>query len=120
MLLLRALFAAAVANYAACAIIPRSPPTYAPSPTRCHRRSLLAAGTSAAAEQVPLDSRSSAFCSFDGRARQELCPGDSVMIAMSRWPVPMVCNLDASHDWFLSMRDGLSWNVRKKQAGAGQ
>lgn len=70
--------------------------------------------------KVPADSRSGAFCSFDGRGRQELRPGDSVLIAMSPWPAPMVCALDASHDWFLSMREGLSWNVRKQQAGRGQ
>ncbi|KAL4423771.1 hypothetical protein ABPG75_001072 [Micractinium tetrahymenae] len=70
--------------------------------------------------KVPLDSRSSAYCSFDGRSRQELRPGDAVMISMSQWPAPMVCHLDASHDWFLSMREGLSWNVRKQQAGRGQ
>lgn len=69
--------------------------------------------------KVPLDSRSSAYCSFDGRSRQELRPGDSVIVSMSCWPAPMVCNLDASHDWFLSMREGLNWNVRKVQAGRG-
>ena len=53
--------------------------------------------------QVPVDSRSEAYCSFDGRARQPLWPGDSVLIRMSPWPVPMVCSLDASHDWFLSV-----------------
>ncbi|PSC75230.1 NAD(H) kinase 1 [Micractinium conductrix] len=70
--------------------------------------------------KVPLDARSSAFCSFDGRSRMELRPGDSVLISMSQWPAPMVCALDASHDWFLSMREGLSWNVRKQQAGKGR
>lgn len=70
--------------------------------------------------KVPVDSRSSAYCSFDGRSRQELRPGDAVLISMSQWPAPMVCHLDASHDWFLSMREGLCWNVRKQQAGRGQ
>ena len=70
--------------------------------------------------QVPLDSRSGAYCSFDGRSRQELHPGDSVLICMSQWPAPMVCSLDASHDWFLSMREGLCWNVRKQQGGRGK
>ena len=35
-------------------------------------------------------------------------------------PCAQVCALDASHDWFLSMREGLSWNVRKQQGGKGQ
>lgn len=69
--------------------------------------------------KVPTDSRSEAYCSFDGRARQLLRPGDSLLIRMSPWPVPMVCSLDASHDWFLSVREGLSWNLRKVQAGKG-
>ncbi|GAB4814893.1 hypothetical protein N2152v2_001939 [Parachlorella kessleri] len=69
--------------------------------------------------KVPVDSRSEAYCSFDGRARQPLWPGDSVLIRMSPWPVPMVCSLDASHDWFLSVREGLNWNLRKVQGGKG-
>ena len=70
------------------------------------------------AGQVPLDSRAEAYCSFDGKNRQMLAPGDSVSIQLSRWPVPMVCRTDASHDWFLSVREGLSWNQRKAQSGA--
>jgi NAD+ kinase len=65
--------------------------------------------------KVPLDSRSEAYCSFDGRGRQALWPGDSVLIHVSQWPVPMVCNLDSSHDWFLSVREGLNWNRRVPQ-----
>ena len=43
-----------------------------------------------------------------------------MLICMSQWPAPMVCSLDASHDWFLSMREGLCWNVRKQQGGRGK
>jgi NAD+ kinase len=65
--------------------------------------------------KVPSDSRAEAYCSFDGRGRQALWPGDSVLIHVSQWPVPMVCNLDSSHDWFLSVREGLNWNRRVPQ-----
>ena len=65
--------------------------------------------------KVPLDARGEAYCSFDGRGRHVLHPGDSVLIHVSRWPVPMVCNLDSSHDWFLSVREGLNWNRRVPQ-----
>lgn len=67
--------------------------------------------------KVPLDSRNEAYCSFDGKSRQVLEPGDSIHIRMSRWPAPMVCSLDASHDWFLSVREGLNWNIRVQQKG---
>ncbi len=49
--------------------------------------------------QVPHDSRSEMWCSFDGKDRQRLAPGDSVLIFMSQHPIPTVCKLDASHDW---------------------
>jgi len=70
--------------------------------------------------KVPSDSRAEAYCSFDGRGRQALWPGDSVLIHVSQWPVPMVCNLDSSHDWFLSVREGLNWNRRVEQKGMPQ
>ena len=69
--------------------------------------------------KVPEDSRSEAYCSFDGKCRQMLRPGDEVNMHVSNWPVPMVCSLDASHDWFLSVREGLNWNIRKQQTGRG-
>ena len=65
--------------------------------------------------KIPSDSRAEAYCSFDGRGRERLNPGDSVLIHVSQWPVPMVCNLDSSHDWFLSVREGLNWNRRVPQ-----
>ncbi|KAL0032949.1 hypothetical protein WJX77_008096 [Trebouxia sp. C0004] len=70
--------------------------------------------------KVPADSRSEMWCSFDGKDRQRLAPGDAVLIYMSQHPIPTVCKLDASHDWFLSMHNGLHWNIRKQQAGAGK
>ncbi|KDD75385.1 ATP-NAD kinase, partial [Helicosporidium sp. ATCC 50920] len=65
--------------------------------------------------RVSLDSRAGAYCGFDGKNRMHLRPGDGLVIKLSQWPVPTVCNLDASHDWFLAARDGLNWNVRHAQ-----
>eukprot|EP00798_Chlamydomonas_sp_ICE-L_P032354 gene32354-5382_t len=49
----------------------------------------------------------------------ELNPGDAVIIRMSQWPVPTVCSTDPSRDWFSGVREGLHWNVRGQQQGAG-
>lgn len=70
--------------------------------------------------KVPADSKDDLFCSFDGRARKPLYAGDSVLVYSCQSPVPMACHLDASHDWFTSVKDGLDWNrrtVQKKQGG---
>lgn len=60
------------------------------------------------------------WASFDGKDRCALNCGDAVLIRMSHWPVPTVCDHDPSRDWFGSVREGLQWNVRKVQHGAGQ
>ncbi|KAI8912548.1 ATP-NAD kinase-like domain-containing protein [Gorgonomyces haynaldii] len=65
--------------------------------------------------QVPLDSRNTAWASFDGRHRIELKQGDAVTITMSRYPVPSVCQEDQTSDWFESLRRCLHWNERTRQ-----
>ncbi len=70
--------------------------------------------------QVPQDSRSQMYCSFDGKDRQELHAGDAIVMRMSQWPIPTVCSRDPSRDWFTGIREGLHWNARRLQAGAGQ
>ena len=67
---------------------------------------------------VPRDSRAGAYVSFDGKHRARLAPGDGVAVRASPWPGPTVCNLDASNDWFRSVRDGLNWNTRVVQGHA--
>ncbi|KAJ3085410.1 hypothetical protein HK102_014196, partial [Quaeritorhiza haematococci] len=69
--------------------------------------------------QVPADSRSTAWASFDGRHRIELKQGDYVTVTLSRWPMPTVCLEDQSIDWFNSLRRCLHWNERTRQAGFG-
>ncbi|XP_062888962.1 NAD kinase-like isoform X2 [Mobula hypostoma] len=61
------------------------------------------------------DTRNTAWVSFDGRKRQEICHGDSISITTSCYPVPSICFRDPVNDWFESLAECLHWNVRKKQ-----
>ncbi|XP_023847053.1 NAD kinase-like isoform X2 [Salvelinus namaycush] len=61
------------------------------------------------------DSRNTAWVSFDGRKRQEICHGDNITITTSCFPVPSICFRDPVNDWFESLAQCLHWNVRKKQ-----
>jgi len=64
---------------------------------------------------VSPDSRNTAWVSFDGRKRQELCHGDSLRVTTSIYPIPSICSQDQISDWFDSLAECLHWNVRKKQ-----
>lgn len=59
---------------------------------------------------VPNLSRSSAYCSFDGKGRVELRQGDYVTIVASQYPFPTV--VSGNGEWFESVRRALRWNVR--------
>ncbi|EQL30628.1 NAD+ kinase [Blastomyces dermatitidis ATCC 26199] len=59
---------------------------------------------------VPAASRSTAYCSFDGKGRIELCQGDYVTVEASQYPFPTV--VAGSGEWFESVRRALRWNVR--------
>ncbi|CAL9703602.1 unnamed protein product [Knipowitschia caucasica] len=61
------------------------------------------------------DARHTAWVSFDGRKRQEICHSDSISITTSCFPVPSVCFRDPVIDWFESLAQCLHWNVRKRQ-----
>ncbi|KAI1892592.1 hypothetical protein AGOR_G00135170 [Albula goreensis] len=61
------------------------------------------------------DARNTAWVSFDGRKRQEICHGDSITITTSCFPMPSICFRDPVNDWFESLAQCLHWNVRKKQ-----
>ncbi|KAJ1556139.1 hypothetical protein HK405_006390 [Cladochytrium tenue] len=67
--------------------------------------------------QIPMDSRSTAWVSFDGRHRTELRQGDYVTVTMSSYPMPTVCDVDQSADWFKSLKNNLHWNERARQKG---
>jgi NAD+ kinase len=77
---------------------------------------------------VPRDSRSTAWCSFDGRNRLELkriallflyqtnsLEGDYVAVSASRFPFPTVLKQKDAGDWFESISRTLNWNERKRQ-----
>lgn len=59
---------------------------------------------------VPRNSRSSAFCSFDGKGRVELRRGDYVTVEASQYPFPTVSS--GPDEWFTSVRRALRWNTR--------
>ncbi|KAL9455145.1 hypothetical protein AB3S75_010536 [Citrus x aurantiifolia] len=66
--------------------------------------------------QIPFNSRSPAWASFDGKDRKQLAPGDALVCSMAPWPVPTACQVDSTDDFFRSIHDGLHWNLRKTQS----
>jgi len=64
---------------------------------------------------IPPTSHCSASISFDGRNRQELYPGDGVLLRISEWPVATVSKTDQIGDWFSSLAQHLNWNKRVTQ-----
>ncbi|KNA23420.1 hypothetical protein SOVF_025030 isoform B [Spinacia oleracea] len=69
--------------------------------------------------QVPFNSRSSAWASFDGKDRKQLNPGDALICSMAPWPVPTACQVDSTSDFLRSIHEGLHWNLRKIQNSDG-
>ena len=65
---------------------------------------------------VPLKSRATAYCAFDGKGRVELRQGDHVTIAASQYPFPTV--LSQPTEWFDSISRTLRWNNRGAQQKA--
>lgn len=57
-------------------------------------------------------SRSTAWVSFDGRHRVELCHGDELRVACSKYPVTTVCRQNQTKDWFEGLSQCLRWNER--------
>jgi len=68
---------------------------------------------------VPMDCRANGWVSFDGKFRQELERGDSLVIHMSNFPMPTInnaANMKAPlNDWFSSLRNGFLFNQRPRQ-----
>ncbi|XP_027354601.1 NAD(H) kinase 1 [Abrus precatorius] len=69
--------------------------------------------------QVPFNSRSPAWASFDGKDRKQLAPGDALVCSMAPWPVPTACLVDSTNDFLRSIHEGLHWNLRKTQSFDG-
>lgn len=75
-------------------------------------RPLLFPDTSTLQIKINSESRGNNCASFDGRHRATLNPGDSLLISMSRWPLPSICRVDGTTDWFDGVRSVLQWNSR--------
>ncbi|KAG2306425.1 hypothetical protein Bca52824_026173 [Brassica carinata] len=69
--------------------------------------------------QVPFNSRSSAWVSFDGKGRKQLEAGDALVCSMAPWPVSTACQVESTNDFLRSIHDGLHWNQRKIQSSDG-
>ena len=65
--------------------------------------------------QLPFNCRGQAWASFDGKGRQQLWGGDALIVRMSEWPVPAVCEKESSGDFLRSVRESLHWNRRNIQ-----
>ncbi|KAG0215352.1 hypothetical protein BGX28_000092 [Mortierella sp. GBA30] len=78
-------------------------------------RPMIIPGTKHLRICVPATSRTTAWASFDGRHRQELGRGDSVMITASKYPAVTICRRDQSTDWFTGLTQVLNWNSRVLQ-----
>ncbi|KAG0306716.1 hypothetical protein BGZ98_001820, partial [Dissophora globulifera] len=78
-------------------------------------RPMIIPGTKHLRLCVPPTSRTTAWASFDGRYRQELNRGDSVMITASKYPASTICRRDQSTDWFTGLTQVLNWNSRALQ-----
>ncbi|KAG1445576.1 hypothetical protein G6F56_009863 [Rhizopus delemar] len=64
---------------------------------------------------VPLGSKDTTHCRFDGRNTVELKQGDHVKIELSPYSVYTYSASDVSNDWFSSVQSCLHWNVRERQ-----
>ncbi|OJJ97001.1 hypothetical protein ASPACDRAFT_54324 [Aspergillus aculeatus ATCC 16872] len=73
-------------------------------------RPMVLSDTSLLRIAVPPGSRSTAYCSFDGKGRVELRQGDYVTVEASQYPFPTV--VSGSGEWFQSVQRALRWNTR--------
>jgi NAD+ kinase len=73
-------------------------------------RPMVLSDTLALRIAVPHKSRSSAYCSFDGKGRIELKQGDYVTLEASQYPFPTV--MTSTNEWVESVQRALRWNVR--------
>ncbi|KAI9074865.1 hypothetical protein K1719_043173 [Acacia pycnantha] len=69
--------------------------------------------------EIPANTRSPAWASFDGKNRKKLEAGDALVCSMASWPVPTACLVDSTNDFLRSIHEGLHWNLRKAQSFNG-
>ena len=94
------------------AILCPSTPSIAFPPVCPHTlsvRPVLCPETATIRVSVPLDARSSAQASFDGRDVTQLAQGDWVSVRASPWPLPLISKSSALGDWIAALRDRLYW-----------
>uniref|UniRef100_A0AAV1UNL2 NAD(+) kinase n=1 Tax=Peronospora matthiolae TaxID=2874970 RepID=A0AAV1UNL2_9STRA len=66
--------------------------------------------------EFPSSSRASAcYVSFDGKNRVCMERGDSIVVRVSSYPLPSICQVNENQDWFESMITNLNWNQRRAQ-----
>jgi NAD+ kinase len=73
-------------------------------------RPMVLSDTLALKIAIPTASRSTAYCSFDGKGRIELRQGDYVTLEASQYPFPTV--MRGGNEWVESVQRALRWNVR--------
>jgi len=64
---------------------------------------------------VPLNARSGAALSVDGKEFCVLRLGDAVEVSVSRHPVPTICKATGTADWFASVQGALQWNLGRAE-----
>lgn len=61
------------------------------------------------------DARGQHTVTFDGRNRTQLRNGDRVDVRVSDYPIPAICRVGETEDWFTGVRNLLHWNLRATQ-----
>lgn len=67
--------------------------------------------------QIPSTFSGTARITADGTAGPVLMPGDSVVIVISKYPVPCLTLPEAHVAWMRSLAECLHWNARVQQRG---
>eukprot|EP01056_Protomagalhaensia_sp_Gyna25_P000174 Protomagalhaensia_sp_Gyna_25__173@NODE_1083_length_2210_cov_5_830032_g861_i0_p1_GENE_NODE_1083_length_2210_cov_5_830032_g861_i0NODE_1083_length_2210_cov_5_830032_g861_i0_p1_ORF_typecomplete_len664_score82_66NAD_kinase/PF01513_21/1_9e73_NODE_1083_length_2210_cov_5_830032_g861_i011992 len=89
------------------------------SPHSLSMRPLILPDTATLRIRNPEDSRNNLWVSLDGRARREIDRGDSVLVSLSPFPFPLVCQIscDVGDAWLQALTDNLNWGMRVRQRG---
>mmetsp|Transcript_15913 Transcript_15913/g.28545 ORF Transcript_15913/g.28545 Transcript_15913/m.28545 type:complete len:556 (+) Transcript_15913:32-1699(+) len=78
-------------------------------------RPIVFPDTSKISIRVSEDTRGDHSVAFDGKRRHMLHAGDSVHVSMCQWPIPAICRVSETEDWFNGVRSLLHWNLRAHQ-----
>lgn len=78
-------------------------------------RPVLLPDSSVLSCEIPHDSRSTGWASFDGKHRKELKRGDKLVVRLSPFPLPTINKKAYTGDWFDSLEAGFMFNLRPRQ-----